>query len=99
MFNLSPIYSARESANQKLSQNHKINPDTNPCKTKNTQTSNTIFFEELVPSVLPLLKKKKAHKARTQWYHGPFHQFINTIFLRSTKKGMDRINFFFFKYI
>ena len=35
----------------------KIGPDTNPHKAKNTQTSNTIFFDELVPSVLPLLKK------------------------------------------
>ena len=29
---------------------------------------------------------KKAHKARTHWYHGPFHQFINTRFLRSIRK-------------
>ena len=39
-----------------------------------TQTSNNIF-EELVLSVLPLLKKK-AHKARTRWYRGPFRRFF-----------------------
>ena len=51
----------------------------------------TNFFEELVPSVLPLLKKKKkVHKARTRWYRGPSRRFINTRFLKSIKKGMDR---------
>ena len=36
------------------------------------------IFEELVPSVSPLLKKKKkAHKARARWYRGPFCRFIN----------------------
>ena len=56
MFSLSAVYSACKSSNHKLSQNHKISPDTNLHKTKHTQTSNN-FFEELVPSVLLLLKK------------------------------------------
>ena len=34
------------------------------------------IFEELVPSASHLLKK--AHKARTSWYRGPFRRFINT---------------------
>ena len=54
-FNLSPIYSAHESSNHKFSKSHKISPNTNLHKTKHTQTSNTNFFEELVPS--PPLKK------------------------------------------
>ena len=59
MLNLSPIYSARKSPNHKLSQNHKINPDTNLSKTY-TNIKHKIF-KELVPSVLLLLKKKKKH--------------------------------------
>ena len=35
---------------------------------------------------------EKAHKARTRWYRGPFRRFINTRFLKSIKKGMDRSN-------
>ena len=54
MFNLSPVYSARKSSNHKLSTNHKISHDTNLHKT-NTNIKHKIF-EELVPSVLPLLK-------------------------------------------
>ena len=55
MFNLSPIYSAQKSSNHKLSQNHKISPDTDLQKTyKNIKHK---IFKELVPSVLPLLKK------------------------------------------
>ena len=56
MFNLSSIYSARKSSNDKLSINHKISHDTNLHKTKHTQTSDKIF-EELAPSVSPLLNK------------------------------------------
>ena len=56
MFNPSPIYSARKSSNHKLSINHKISHDTNLHKTKHKQTLDKIF-EELVPSVSPLLKK------------------------------------------
>ena len=67
MFNLSPIYSARKIPNHKLSPNHKISPDTNLQKTY-TNIKHKIF-EELVPSVLPpLKKKKKAQKARKRWY-------------------------------
>ena len=28
---------------------------------------------------------KKAHKARTRWYRGPFRRFINTRFLKGIK--------------
>ena len=55
MFNPSPIYSARKSSNHKLSHNHKISPDPNIQKTY-TNIKHKIF-EELVPSVLPLLTK------------------------------------------
>ena len=56
MFNLAPIHSARKSSNHKLSINHKISHDTNLHKTKLTNIGHKIF-EELVPSVSPLLKK------------------------------------------
>ena len=39
-------------------------------KTKDTNIKHKMF-EKLVPSVLLLLKK--ALKARTCWYHGPFY--------------------------
>ena len=29
---------------------------------------------------------KKAHKARTRWYRGPFRRFINTRFLKKSIK-------------
>ena len=44
----------------------------NVKQTTRTRASNTFFFKELVPSILPLLKI--AHQARTCWYHLPFHQ-------------------------
>ena len=54
-FNLSPIYYAHTSLNHKFSENHKISSNTNLHKTyTNTKQK---FFEELVPLVLPLLKK------------------------------------------
>ena len=57
MFNLSAVHSARKSSNHELSINHKISPDTNShIKIKNKNIKHNIF-EELVPSVLPLLKK------------------------------------------
>ena len=56
MFNLYCIYSARKSSNHKLSINHKISPYTNLHKTKHTNIRHKTF-EELVPSVSPLLKK------------------------------------------
>ena len=56
MFNMAPIHSARMSSNHKLSINNKISHDTNLHKTKIHQ-HRTQNFEELVPSVSPLLKK------------------------------------------
>ena len=35
---------------------------------------------------------KKAHKARTRWYRGPFRPFISTRLKTKIKKGMDRSN-------
>ena len=58
-------------------------------KKKHTQTSNNIF-EELVPSVLSLLKK--ARMVRTRWYRGPFRRFINTIFLKKSIKRKEKRN-------
>ena len=83
MFNLPPIYPARKSSNYKLFINQKFCPDTNLHKTYTN--SEHKMFQELVPSVSPLFKKK-TRKARTRWYRGSFHQFINTRFLKSIKK-------------
>ena len=88
MFNPSPIYSTRKSSNHKLSKNHKISPDTKPHK-KYTNTKHT-FFEELIAPV------KKAPKAGTCWYHGPFHRFVNISFFLKYKKGIDRSNNFLY---
>ena len=57
MFNLATIYSARKSSKHKLSINHKISPDTNLHKNKTYTNIGHKIFEELVPSVSPLLKK------------------------------------------
>ncbi len=43
-------------------------------------------------SCIGITPVEKAHKARTRWYRGPFHRFINTRFLKSIKEGMDRSN-------
>ena len=57
MFSLPPIYSAHKSSNNQLSKNHKISPDTNPHKAKNTQKHQAQFFsKKTVPSVLSQLK-------------------------------------------
>ena len=58
MFNLFPIYSARKSSNDKLSKNHIISPDFSLQFYINKTYTNVKhkIFEELVPSVSPLLK-------------------------------------------
>ena len=60
----------------KLFQKHKINLDTNPHKTKNTQTSNT-KFSKIRPFSIANVEKKRTHRARTRWYRGPFRRFTN----------------------
>ena len=73
-------------------------PDTNLHKISLTQIyikqnihkHRTQNFRRISPfGIIPV---KKAHKARTRWYRGPFRPFINTRFLKSIKKGMDRSN-------
>ena len=60
-FNLSPIYSSPKPSNHKFPKKHKISPDTTLhiyiYITKHTQNIKYKIFEELVPPVLPLLKK------------------------------------------
>ena len=76
MFNLSPIYSARKSPNHKLLKNHKISPVHNIKQ--NIHKHRTQFSWKITPfGTTPV---KKAHKARTRWYRGPFRRFINTRF-------------------
>ena len=56
--NLSPSQGAHESSNHKFSKIHKISPDTVSHKTKYTHTNiKQKIVEDLVPSVLLLLKK------------------------------------------
>ena len=57
MSNPSPIYSTHKSSNHKLSINHKISHDTNLHKNKTYTNIGHKIFQELVPSVSPLLKK------------------------------------------
>ena len=60
-----------------------MSPDTNVQKTFTNIKQN--IFKELVPLVLPLLKKH-IRLGRTHWYCGPFRRFINTrFFLKSIK--------------
>ena len=66
MFKLFPIYSAHKSSNHKFSKKFKKKHTHTRLVLahiygKRTQTSNTIFSEEVVPSVSPLFKKKKKH--------------------------------------
>ena len=64
-FKLSPIYYTYMSSNHKLSKNYKTSPDTTLHKPNKTHTNiKLIFCEELVSSVLPLLKKKKLSHLR-----------------------------------
>ena len=90
MFNLSPIYAARKSSNHKLSKSHKISPDTNPHKTKKYSNIKHRIFEELVPSVLPLVKKhtRPGHAGIVD------HSVGLSIpdFKKKYKKGIDRSN-------
>ena len=57
-FKLFPSHSAHQSSSHKFSKIYKISPDTNSHETKHTHTNTKHgIFKELVPSVLPLLKK------------------------------------------
>ena len=82
MFNLSPIYSARKSSNHKLSTTTTTKNTksvlTQICLKQNVHTTRTQNFRRISPfGITPV---KKAHKARTRWYRGPFRRFINTRF-------------------
>ena len=57
MFSPSPIHSARKSSNQKLFKNHKISPVHKFISNKTYTNIEHKIFEELIPSVSPLLKK------------------------------------------
>ena len=94
MFNLSPIYSARKSSNHELSINHKISHDTNLLKTY-TNIGHKIF-EELVPSVSPLLKKH----IRLGGHAGIVDHSVDLSRpdFKKYKKGMDRSNKKILKY-
>ena len=90
MFNLYPIYSARESSNHKLSRNHKISPDTQITSNKTYTNIKHYIFKELVPSVSSLLKKhiRVGHA-------GVVNHSINLSIpdlKKVLKKGMDRSN-------
>ena len=74
-----PIYYAHKSSNHKFSKNHKISPNTNLHKT-NVHKHQTQNVRRIGPFCIAPNKKKKAHKARTHWYRGPFRRFINTRF-------------------
>ena len=76
-FSLSPSYSARKSSSHKFFQIYKVSPDTNLNTRKHTYTNIKLNnFWRISPfGTAPV---KKAHKARTHWYHGSFCRLINT---------------------
>ena len=84
MFNLSPIYSARKSSNHKLFKNHKISHIHNFYIKQNIHKHPTQNFRRI--SSLGITPVKKAHKAGTRWYRGPFRRFINARFFKKYKK-------------
>ena len=57
VFNPSPIYSAREPSNHKLFKKYKISPVHKFTSNKTYTNIEHKIFEEIVPSVSPLLKK------------------------------------------
>ena len=59
-------------------------------QTWNIYTNIKHIFEQLFTSILPLLQK--SHKARTCWYHRPFHLIYWYWVKEKSKKGMDRHN-------
>ena len=109
-FNLSPICCAHKSSNHKFSKKKKkrkrkkkkkkkkISPDTNLHKTKHQ----TQHFRRISPfGTAPI---KKAHKARTRSYRGPFRRFINTRFkkkkvLKKKRNGQKQYKIYLKKYI
>ena len=57
---------------------------------QNIHKHRTQNFRRISPfGIIPV--DKKAHKARTRWFRGPFRRFINTRFLKKylKKKGGD----------
>ena len=51
---------------------------------QNIHKHRTQNFQKISPfGITPV---EKAHKARTRWYRGPLHRFINTRFKKSIKK-------------
>ena len=90
VFNPSPIYSAREPSNHKLLKNIQNQSCTQIYIKQNIHKHRKQNFRRNSPfGITPV---KKAHKARTRRYRGPFRRFINTRFFLKYKKGMDRGN-------
>ena len=97
MFSLSPIYSARKSSNHKVFKNHKISPAhkfTLKKKIQKIHKHRTNIFRRIRPfGTTPV---KKAHKARTRWYRGPFRRFINTRFTKdyiTAKNNLQSVSY------
>ena len=83
MFNLSSIYSALQSSNHKYLKTTK-SVLTQIYIKQNIHKHRTQNFRRISPfSIVPV---KKAHKARTRWYRGPFRRFIDTRFFLKYKK-------------
>ena len=64
-----------------LNNNNKSVP-TEICIEQNIHKHQTQNFRRISPFGIAPVKKKKAHKARTRWYRGPFRRFINTRFIK-----------------
>ena len=54
---------------------------------QNIHKHRTQNFQRISPfGITPV---EKAHKARTCWYRGPFHRFIDTRFLKSSNRSIQ----------
>ena len=80
-----------------------LSPDASHQNTNYSKTTKSVLYTNLHihkhqtqkfrrDSPFGIIPVKKAHKARTRWYRGPFRKFINTRFFLKYKKGMDRNN-------
>ena len=96
MFSLSPIYSAHKSSKRKLSTTTKTQKSVLTqiySKQKHTQTSNTIFFEELVLSnqYCPLFQTKGSNQHQhSNWcYLWKCHYFTGIADFQNIHQGVS----------
>ena len=88
MFGLSLTYSARQSSNHKIIQKPQ-NPSCTQIYIKHNRNIEHKIFEELVPSVLPLLKKHIGEDTLVSWTIPSIYQY--QIFEKKKYKKKKRL--------